>query len=639
MEKEIARLRRDLHRLKQEQALLEMRLNRLSPPGDLDPADLANPENAAFALLNERQTKPQPKALEMQKIEDWVGLRGFSWLGIFALVMGLGLFVRFAYVEGWLGPWAVLFTGFVLSLGMLGLGEWLARKALYRTWAHALMGGGVALLYFLVYAAYHFSYFRNVTHLTEVTDCLLMMGVVGLAIFLALRRESQSLASRAFVLGFLTSFLSQDLETITLFYNLFLSLGLAWVAGRCRWGYLGLVGAVGSWVLHLLWLRANPHQPLLAFGTLLVLSAIFSLLGEYLGDDVGKNKAQDGSENDSPSDKPTFWASGIPILGFSLLGFAGLGVYLSNTVPTIWVVSGTLLWLGLQLALQFRRLNASPAQFSPAFEKIYLWPWGIAIALVDWRMTVANQGRFSALVLIGLAVAGLFWSRKCEKQAPQLADALWFWILSAAARAADQFCDAPVQALVWMALATATWFKRGAFPALRVSALLLSASTVTLLISQDFVQFYPHPGSLVLLNHLVLVLLLQVQVWQAIVQVGQKGQIGVGLLAAIGWMAWLHALLPEGWVSAVWVVVGCVLLGLGFALQQKSLRYQGIGILAISSLRVFLFDLQNLGLGFKILSLLGLGLGLLGMALVYTRFQKPSGSEATQTPTEASSDL
>jgi len=638
LQKEIKAIQRELTLLRQRQNQLELRLNRLELNVHIkhpaaESQDPPGPETSVFEAAAPVSASPWEQVLhtgksagkakrELKQYEDWIGLKGFSLLGIFALIMGLGLFVRYAYTEGWLGPWSVLFSGFTASLALLGLGEWMGRKERYRSWSHALMGGGIALLYFLIYGAYHFSYFRKVTHLSELTDCLLLMGVVGLAIYLALKRKSQSLASRAFVLGFLTSLLSQQFDSITLFYNLFLSLGLALVAGRCGWGYLGLVGAIGTWILHLFWYNANPERVLLGFGTLLIFSTVYSVLGEML---------------ETKPDTP-LWARGTPILAFSLLGFSGLSLYMELKLAAVWVVSGSLLWLGIQLFLVYRRLQRHPGPLASPLEKIYVWPWGIALGLIEWSLFDQQQPLLSALLMVVLALGAWGWSHYLSARAPELADALWFWILTAAARAIDQSLTSPYQGLFFAALATATWYKLSSGPVLRGSALLLNLSTLLLLMGYDF-QLYAEGFQLsAVLIHGLLLALFQLQFWLTIQRDNPQIQIGQGVIASLGLMSWLFYLVPEGWISAVWILLGCAILIVGFLLQARLLRYQGIGILALSSIRVFLYDIQQLSLGFKILSLVGLGVCLLAMALVYTRFHTHP-EQAEQLPAEAPADL
>ncbi len=634
MQKEIKAIQRELTLLRQRQNQLELRLNRLELNVNIkhptaESLDPPGPETSVFEEATSVSASPWEQVLhtgksagkaqkELKHYEDWIGLKGFSLLGIFALIMGLGLFVRYAYTEGWLGPWSVLFSGFAASLALLGLGEWMGRKERYRSWSHALMGGGIALLYFLIYGAYHFSYFRKVTHLSELTDCLLLMGVVGLAIYLALKRKSQSLASRAFVLGFLTSLLSQQFDSITLFYNLFLSLGLALVAGRCGWGYLGLVGAIGTWILHLFWYNANPERVLLGFGTLLIFSTVYSVLGEML---------------ETKPDTP-LWASGTPILAFSLLGFSGLSLYMELKLAAVWVVSGSLLWLGIQLFLVYRRLQRHPGPLASPLEKIYVWPWGIALGLIEWSLFDQQQPLLTSLLMVVLALGAWGWSHYLSARAPELADALWFWILTAAARAIDQSLTSPYQGLFFAALATATWYKLSSGPVLRGSALLLNLSTLLLLMGYDFLLYAQGIQLSAVLIHGLLLALFQLQFWLTIQRGNPQIQIGQGIIASLGLMGWFFYLVPEGWISAVWILLGCAILIVGFLLQARLLRYQGIGILALSSIRVFLYDIQQLSLGFKILSLVGLGVCLLAMALVYTRFHTHP-EHAEQLPAEA----
>src|SRR5690606_37544947 len=81
---------------------------------------------------------------------------------------------------------------------------------------------------------------------------------------------------------FVTSLFSQDFHYLTLFYNLFLSLGLVAVAGIARWPSLAGMGLLGSWVLHGIWLLDNPEKAWLAQSLGLVYVLLYSLLDEYL---------------------------------------------------------------------------------------------------------------------------------------------------------------------------------------------------------------------------------------------------------------------------------------------------------------------------------------------------------------------
>jgi uncharacterized membrane protein len=71
--------------------------------------------------------------------------------------------------------------------------------------------------------------------------------------------------------------------------------------------------------------------------------------------------------------------------------------------------------------------------------------------------------------------------------------------------------------------------------------------------------------------------------------------------------------------SASWLVFAIVLLGLGFWKNREALRISGLLLLAITSIKVFIFDLAGLDGLLRGLSFLGLGGSLMGIALLYQR--------------------
>jgi hypothetical protein len=77
-----------------------------------------------------------------------------------------------------------------------------------------------------------------------------------------------------------------------------------------------------------------------------------------------------------------------------------------------------------------------------------------------------------------------------------------------------------------------------------------------------------------------------------------------------------------GLLTVSWGLQGFVLLTLGFALRERTLRLQGLGLLLICILKLFLFDLRNLETIYRIFSFVVLGLILLSVSWIYTRFRK-----------------
>jgi hypothetical protein len=600
-------LRAELKQLQQHQQVLEQRLSHLETTSQslpLPPSAMPTVLEATPSLTHSSFVAPPPEPIpspsQWGQIEHWIGLRGFSWLGILALVTGLGMFVRYAYLEGWLGPIFVLLSGLGCSVAMLGLGEWVARKQNYRTWAHALMGGGIALLYFLVYAAYHFSYFQKVTHLNLVSDTLLLMGVVALAIFLALRKQSQSLASRAFLLGFFTSLLSQQLETMTLVYNVLLSVGLAGVAYRCRWPLLAVAGALGSWILHGLWAMSNPHI-LWAGGVPLLYTALYGHLGERL-QAVGQS----------------FWRSGRVTSLVNRLGFVGVVLWSLPHQPAAFSGCLILAWLGIQAGMQWYTLRTE-TQPSEQQQHLYSLDGALALALVYRWGQLHNSlppGLLLGLLGFGLAV----WAyRGPGRHAEQRNDGLWVWALASWTLAAEMAMPDLWLPLVWALLACA------ALAYSRERSWIQIAGGLLLLGSQTFLVWTLFPVAAAISG---LSSQMTIMAGQAAISLAKAPWLQrlLALSSALTLLMGIQAHLSAHWISLAWVASGCLLLGVGLWRQHYLWRIQGISILTLASARIFIFDLQSLAMVYRILSLVGLGVGLLGMALVYTRLKiRPTG--------------
>lgn len=75
-------------------------------------------------------------------------------------------------------------------------------------------------------------------------------------------------------------------------------------------------------------------------------------------------------------------------------------------------------------------------------------------------------------------------------------------------------------------------------------------------------------------------------------------------------------------LTVSWGVQGLLLLGFGFALHERVLRLQGLGLLLTCILKLFLYDLRNLETVYRILSFVVLGLILLGVSWIYSRFRE-----------------
>jgi hypothetical protein len=93
--------------------------------------------------------------------------------------------------------------------------------------------------------------------------------------------------------------------------------------------------------------------------------------------------------------------------------------------------------------------------------------------------------------------------------------------------------------------------------------------------------------------------------------------LGTALLTVL-----LYHEVSGGLLTVACGVEGLALLGAGFALRERVLRWQGLVLLLACILKLFLYDLRNLETVYRILSFVALGLILLAVSWVYTRFRE-----------------
>jgi len=75
-------------------------------------------------------------------------------------------------------------------------------------------------------------------------------------------------------------------------------------------------------------------------------------------------------------------------------------------------------------------------------------------------------------------------------------------------------------------------------------------------------------------------------------------------------------------LTVAWGLEGLVLLVAGFLLRQRVLRLLGLLLLGVCILKVFVYDLRQLDALARILSFVVLGVVLLGVSLIYTRYRE-----------------
>ncbi|HUX44294.1 MAG TPA: DUF2339 domain-containing protein, partial [Terracidiphilus sp.] len=217
----------------------------------------------AFQPPPEAPGPEAPRAASIFSLEERLGANWLNKLGIAILVVGLAFFLAFKLQT--MGPAGKVFCGYTISFVLLAGGVWLQRKATYRVFARAGIGGGWALAYFTTFAMHHVAAARILPSLAA--DLVLMLLVAAGIVLHSLRYRSQTVTGLAFLLGYAT-LLASHLQSAsgTVVFSLtasaILALALVCVTTLRHWAGLELAGLIAVYCTHFIWLtQVLPAHP------------------------------------------------------------------------------------------------------------------------------------------------------------------------------------------------------------------------------------------------------------------------------------------------------------------------------------------------------------------------------------------
>lgn len=177
--------------------------------------------------------------------EKYIGENLFGKIGILILVLGMGLFVKYAIDKEWINETLRTILGFGVG-GALLFVAWRLKDP-YRTFSSLLAGGAFAIFYVTVAIAYH--YYGLFSQTAAFILLVLFMGLMSSLSILYNRRE---LAVIALVGGFIAPFLvgSGDGSYLVLFtYVMILDLGMFGLSIYKKWGELPVICFVLTWIV------------------------------------------------------------------------------------------------------------------------------------------------------------------------------------------------------------------------------------------------------------------------------------------------------------------------------------------------------------------------------------------------------
>jgi uncharacterized membrane protein len=542
-------------------------------------------------------------------LEALIGGNWFNRIGILAIIFGTGFFLKYAFDNNWIGPQLRVIAGIIGGLVFLAGGEQF-RKRGYKVYSQGLSGGGIAILYLSIFAA--FSFYQLIP---QVLAFAMMMVVTATAVLLAVRYDTLALAVLGLIGGLLTPILLStgvDNQVGLFSYIAVLDAGVLATAYFKKWSSLNHLAFIGTVLMTVAW-YANMYREEKLWTTFFFLTlffVLFALLAVFY---------------QLINARPTTYPDVSLAFANAMFYFGGSYLLLDEKYHR---------WMGLfalllsafyasfgYLAFGHRREDRSLIYLFLGLASLFL-TLAIPIQLDQHWVTMGWAVEGAVLAWIGLR-AGSFTTRIAGLVVQGVAIAHWMIVDAGVAPYFSEQNFTPVfnrrsmaAIVIAMALAATAWLYHRFGQAMDTqerhalaSICGLGANAMILgLLSLDIVQYF------------------DLSAWQLRNASGKPEEY------------WWSG--EKGWdelqqfeqskqfaLTALWGLYGAGLLGAGIWRKKRLLRIAGLLLLVVTILKVFLYDLSSLDRIYRIISFMVLGVILLIVSFVYQKLMRSAEKE------------
>lgn len=535
-------------------------------------------------------------------LEKKIGQYWLNRIGIVAILIGVSYFLKYAFENNWIGPAGRVAIGLVTGIGLMLWSERFRTKG-YSAFSYSLKAVGIGTLYLSLWGAF------QVYHLIPAAAAFIAMACVTAAtIALALTQDAEVLASFALIGGFGTPLLlstGQNQEAVLFSYVVLLELAVLAMAIGKPWRRLLWGSFAGTVLLYAGWSSSyyTRDQRSMTVAFLALFAAIFAsipLATRY--------------ERSTRYSGPSVTLTVLPLLNAGAFFLTLYQMYEHETATLTWYALGlAALYLGISSLFKRRFpnqdtkfINLLHVAIAIAFITIAIplkldaqWitiGWLIESAVLLW-ISVKTQADFLRYLAVGALVLGI-WRLL-------LVDHFHTDTLVFNARFATYLVAiAVLGGIVAFGQAHAPELER-AFLQLAVICLNLLALIALTLEASDYFD----------------------------------RQLGAAYRPRFGYgAAYMQLRLERDFsYSAIWLIYGAALMTVGFRKRSSFIRWQSLVLIAVTIMKVFLYDVSALDKGYRIMSFVALGAVLLGISFVYQRdwlklSSRSEGEQAGETP-------
>jgi len=522
-----------------------------------------------------------------EELESTIGKLWLNRIGIFAILIGVSYFIKYAFDNGWIGPSGKIALGLLAGIGLVLWSERFRNQG-YEVFSYSLKAVGIGTLYLSLWGAF------QIYHLVPSAVAFIAMIVVTAStIGLALSQDAEILAAFAMIGGFSTPVLlstGQNHEVVLFCYVGLLDAAILGMVTFKPWRRLLVGSFIGTATLYVGWFGdyyTREQRALTVFFTLMF-GGIFAVIP--LLTPLTKSRWRGGF---------SITLTLLPLVNAAALFLALFAMYDNERVTLTWYSLG-LAAAYLGLSSQFKRRAAGDKDIVNVINLLHI---AIAIAFITIAIPLKLDSHWITIGWLIESAVLLFVAVQTKT------DFLRYFAGTTLALGIVRlllFDNFHVQTLIFNAR-FATYLVAIAILGGIVAAGERYASSQEL----PFVRFAG-----VCLNVLALIAFTleasdffnrQLAEWYQV-----RGQAAFGQIQQI-------QLARNFSYSAIWLVYGAGLMTVGFRNRSAFVRWQALVLIAITIAKVFLFDVSELRQGYRILSFIALGAVLMAISYVYHR--------------------
>ncbi len=517
-------------------------------------------------------------------VETMIAGHWFYYVGILAIALAATFFLKYAFDNDWIGPTGRVAIGMLIGAALFPVSQWLLSRG-YKYFSEGIAGLGAAILYLSIWAGWHYYQLFG-----QTPAFVMMMVVTALVTAVALARDSQRIAVLALIGGLLTPSLvstGQNAEVVLFTYLAVLAAAMLVIAWRRDWKVIPPLLFLST--LFYFWGWWAEFYATGELGTTLVFATIFFVVFEAL---PAVESLRAGALT-NPLDVVLLAANALQ--------------YLAALRQMLWpeyrwgLTFGVLVLAAAHLAAERALPKEKAAGTAQTARILYA---ALALMFVTVAIPIRLDGNWVTLAWAAEALVLVWCGLHTELPPLRWAGLVMFGIVALRLLVVPPLAGLNPAFLLnerFLTLAFCAGCAAAAFFLARRSPAPVGAAETNLFFA------------LAIAANGVFLLALSWEVWDYLRYSGPSG-VNRGLAQQLG-------------LSILWVVYALAQLVPGVISKSEALRWQGLTLMGVTIVKVFLFDLSFLSNFYRIVSFFALGLVLLGVSFFYQKMSQATGQK------------